>query len=117
MQARSRTLLEDILQAGNRINVGVSGHSIATYSASWLLKSAVERQFEIIGEALRRLERYDGSVAGAIPGYRNIIGFRHRIAHGYDDISDELVWEIIDVYLPDLLASVEHLLREDQVPS
>lgn len=113
MRLRSRTLLEDVHRAGSRINEAVSGHSLATYSASWLLKSAVERQFEIIGEALGRLERSDLELVLLIEDYRKIIGFRNRVTHGYDDISDAQVWEIIDTFLPNLLSTVKSLLKAD----
>ena len=113
MRLRSRTLLEDIHRAGSRINEAVIGQSLATYNATWLIKSAVERQFEIIGEALARLERSDPELALLIADYRKIIGFRNRITHGYDDISDAQVWEIIDTFLPDLLSTVESLLEAD----
>jgi uncharacterized protein with HEPN domain len=69
--------------------------------------------FEIIGEALARLERSDRDLIEAIPDYRQIIGFRNRIAHGYDDIRDEQVWEIIHTFLPQLKATVERLLHDD----
>jgi uncharacterized protein YutE (UPF0331/DUF86 family) len=67
--------------------------SLSAYSSNAKLHAEVERPFEIIGEALLRLERSDPAVATRISDYRRVIGFRNRLAHGYDDI-DAILAEI-----------------------
>lgn len=76
------------------------------------MRYAIERNFEIIGEALLRLERTDPATAARIPDYRAVIGLRNRLAHGYDSINSERVWEIVQDFLPNLRSEVDQLLRE-----
>ncbi|MDQ3548455.1 MAG: DUF86 domain-containing protein [Chloroflexota bacterium] len=86
--------------------------SLVDYETNSMLRAAVERTFEIIGEALLRLERTDPDTAARISDYRRIIGFRNRLVHGYDDINNQQVWEIIRTFLPVLSADVNALLEE-----
>lgn len=81
------------------------------YAASALLRSAVERQFEIIGEALNRLKRIDEETIEKITDYQRIIGFRNILAYGYDVISDEIVWDIVRNRLPVLQQELERIGR------
>ena len=72
-----------------------------------ILQLAVEREFEIIGEALVRLEQIDPSVlAVKIPEHRKIVGFRNLLAHGYDVIDDEALWDFAKNLVPELLDKV-----------
>jgi uncharacterized protein with HEPN domain len=80
-----------------------------------LLKSAVERQFEVIGEALSQLAKADQETAALISEYRRIIAFRNILIHGYAQIDDRLVWGVLDSKLPTLLREVEKLLHHDFV--
>jgi hypothetical protein len=75
-----------------------------------LLRSAVDRLFTIIGEALTRLEKLDASVASRISDYRKIIGFRNVLIHGYEVIDDAIVWTTVQNHLPILKQQVETLL-------
>jgi uncharacterized protein with HEPN domain len=76
-----------------------------------MLRAAVERQFEIIGEALRRLLMEDPPTAAGIHEHARIIAFRNILAHGYADIDDRIVWGIVESNLPSLLAEVDSLLK------
>ena len=83
------------------------------YEENQLLRSAVERQFEIIGEATRRLANDDQTIAEKITGYQTIIGLRNRIIHEYDNITNRTLWEIIQINLPTLLREVTKLVERD----
>lgn len=76
-----------------------------------MLRSAVERQLEILGEATARLDRIDPDVAGRLPALRLAIGLRHRIIHGYDAVDDEIVYRVVDEDLPALEAVLQTALQ------
>lgn len=61
-----------------------------------MLRSAVERQFEIIGEALSQLARADPTLAERVPDLRRIIGFRNVLIHGYDRVDAAAVWRVVE---------------------
>ena len=107
--------LFDALQAAKRIRSFVKGKSFEGYRSDVLLISAVERQFEIIGEALKRVRDRDDVFIQEIRGWRGAISFRNILAHGYDEIDDELVWGIIEDDLPLLIADIEMRLGEKEI--
>jgi uncharacterized protein with HEPN domain len=74
----------------------------------------VERNLQIIGEAIGRISRYDAETASRISENRRIIAFRNRLIHGYDVLDDELVWETVKAEVPVLLSEVEGLLQEQR---
>lgn len=74
-----------------------------------MLRSAVERQFEIIGEALAQLARHDAAMAAHIREHQRIIAFRNLLIHGYADVDDRIVWDIVETKIPDLLLQVTSL--------
>ena len=76
----------------------------------------MEREFEIIGEALNRLHKIDPALANQIPAHRRIIAFRNLLAHGYDSVDHEIVWLTIANKLPELLRHVETLLVSMRPP-
>jgi uncharacterized protein with HEPN domain len=77
-----------------------------------MLKAAVEREFEIIGEALGQLAKLDEKVAARITEYRRIIAFRNILIHGYAQVDDRLVWDIVENKSPALRQEVDTLLTE-----
>ena len=76
-----------------------------------MLQAAVERKFEIIGEALNRIDRSNPSLLEQISDYKRIIGFRNIIAHGYDEVDIEVIWEAVTDYLQRLMTEVGELLK------
>jgi uncharacterized protein with HEPN domain len=80
-----------------------------------LLQSAVERQSEIIGEALKQALDIDASIAGRITEARRIVAFRNRLIHGYADVSPQIVWGISRSDVPILLEEVSRIM--DSYPS
>ena len=73
-------------------------------------KRAVERDIEIIGEAINRILKKDGNFE--MENAKKIIGTRNRIAHGYDKISDDLIWSIVINHLPKLEAEITILIEK-----
>ena len=89
-----RVYLSESIEAADRITSFIHGRSLEDYESDVMLRSAVERQFEIIGESLRRLEDVSPEVATLISSRRRIIAFRNQLAHGYFAIQDDVVWAI-----------------------
>jgi uncharacterized protein with HEPN domain len=74
-----------------------------------MLQLAIEREFEIIGEALHRLTRFEeATLAEKIPEYRKIIDFRNIIAHGYDIIDEAALWDFALNRVPELMEKVKN---------
>ena len=107
-----RKYLFDINEACELLNQFTAGKTLSEYSADPLLRSAVERQFEIIGEALAQLLRLDPSLRSRISGAGRIIAFRNRLIHGYSSVADDVVWGILEANLPALQKEVAALMRE-----
>lgn len=80
------------------------------YSRDLLLRSAVERQYEIIGEALVKLRKHNPAILSQISESEKIIGFRNILAHAYDIIDDSISWSIIEAKLPILQQEITNLL-------
>lgn len=79
------------------------------YRSDIKTKRAIERNLEIIGEAVNRIIKKDKSII--INNAGKIIGTRNRISHGYDAISDDLIWSIVINHLPKLKEEVKNLLH------
>lgn len=107
-----RRYLYDILQACNLLAQFTAGKKFDDYTSDALLRSAVERQFEIVGEALNQGLRVDPGLAARITDSGRIIAFRHRLSYGYASISDNTVWGVLETYLPVLRREVKALLDE-----
>ena len=90
----------------------VSSKSLQNYRGDVFLRSAVERQFQIIGEALAQLARRDPEMAKSIPELPRIVAFRNILVHGYAVVDDELVWGILRTSLPALRERMRPLLEE-----
>ena len=112
MRLEARKYLYDIQRAADLLREFTSDKTFANYEGDAMLRSAVERQFEIIGEAMTSLARIDMPVAGRISHSQRIIAFRNVLIHGYADVDDRLVWDVIKTNLPTLEREVEALLRE-----
>lgn len=104
--------LFDIQQACESVTQFVSGKSFAQYIMDPMLKAAVERKFEIIGEAVGQIAKLDPTIARRITAAKRIVAFRNLLIHNYWDVADDLVWGIVDKHLPVLQREVNQLLRE-----
>ena len=112
MKNQTQKRLFDVLDSGRSIQTWCAKRSFSDYEKDRQLRRAVEREFEIIGEALNRLVQWDPATAARISQIHRIIGFRNRIIHGYDTVDDATVWGVIERYLPPLLIELDDLLSE-----
>jgi uncharacterized protein with HEPN domain len=112
MRHESRKLLWDVLEATKLLRSFAQDRTIESYLGDPMLRSAVERQLEIAGEALRQLASGDPDLATTIPEHRRIAAFRNVLAHGYASVDDRVVWEILTIKVPELEARVRVLLGE-----
>lgn len=112
MKPESAALLWDVRRASERIGTFVEGLTESSYRDDELRKSAVERQLEILGEALKNLRSADPDTAAAIPDLARIIGMRNVLAHSYAVVDDGVVWEAAVARVPALRAAVVGLLAE-----
>jgi len=81
------------------------------YAGNIMLKRAIERDLEIIGEAVNRILKSDCSFESNISNTKAIIGLRNQVIHAYDNISDENIWSIIINHIPKLKKEVNNLLN------
>ena len=114
MQPEAPALLWDASNAAGLIATFISGRSFWDYKTDPMLRSAVERQFEIVGEALNKLSKVDLQTAAQIPDLRRVVAFRNILAHGYAVVDDEIVWQLATQRLPEL-ARVVATLSDDLI--
>lgn len=110
MHPTSPKLLNDVMKFAGLIQRSTAGKTVDDYRHDALLKAGVERWFENIGEALRRLERKDAATAAKIPAVREMIDFRNVLAHGYDIVRDDQIGHYVNTDLPALQRAVAGLL-------
>jgi uncharacterized protein with HEPN domain len=99
-----RVYLQNMATAADAIGGFVAGRTLDDYNADLMLRSAVERQLEILGEALARALHLDPGLQERLPASRGAIDFRNVIAHEYDALSAATVWDIARNELPALAA-------------
>ncbi|NOU22842.1 MAG: DUF86 domain-containing protein [Methyloglobulus sp.] len=116
MQRDPRAYLWDAREAAAAILEFVAGKTFGDYARDRLLRSAVERQFEIIGEALNQLCKIEPQWADRIPDVPQIVAFRNLLIHGYASVNDLTVWRTIEESLPALYETVTSLLDEAGAP-
>lgn len=102
--------LHDIRAAAEAIQLFTSGKTFQEFRENELLRSAIERKFEIIGEALNRIKKEYPEELMKIRNHRDIISFRNILIHGYDMIDDVIVWNIIEEDIEPLLEDIYLLI-------
>ena len=111
MKDETRKNLVDILQAAEEIAEFVRGMDFAAYRKNTVTQRAVERDFEIVGEALKRIKHTDYEVLDRVSEHSRIIGFRNILIHGYDVIDESLVWKAATKHLPILVSEIQEILK------
>lgn len=104
--------LWDALEAARAAREFTEGIVYHEFTGDLMRRSAVERQLEVLGEALNRIRRVDSETSQRIPGLAQIVGMRNIIAHDYGSIDCRLVWEAATTRVPDLVAVLALLLDE-----
>jgi uncharacterized protein with HEPN domain len=111
MQRDPRCYLWEALRAAESVQAFVRGKTYEAFIEDDLLRSAVERQLQIIGAALSQLAKVAPQIANNIAELRHIIVFRNILVHGYAAIDYDTVWRLIEDKLPELQANLTMLLR------
>ena len=107
-----RPIFRDAKSAADAIVTFLADRTFEHYKSDLLLRSAVERQFEIVGEALNQLSPPAPHLGAQVPDLGRIIAFRNILIHGYAVVDDEIVWRATHENLPALRTKLESLLRD-----
>lgn len=112
MEIEIKKYLFDIQQACQLIAEFTSGQAFETYHVNAMMRSAVERQFITIGEALNQILKRKPELETEITAARKVVDFRNVLTHGYTSVSNQVVWDIVQADLPKLQQEVSQLLTE-----
>lgn len=114
MDERVEKWLYDILNAIEEVEGFFTerSYNFREYQQNTLLKRGIERNLEIIGEAVNRIRNRDSYIANQISEFQSIIALRNQVIHAYDNISDENIWAILIHHLPVLKREINDLLAD-----
>lgn len=107
-----RGFLWDMQEAALAIGRFTGGMDSSGFAENEVIQAAVERKFEILGEALNQLSKIDPALARRVPDFRDIISFRNLLIHGYAVVDQNEVWDAVQTSLPGLRQAVAALLEE-----
>jgi uncharacterized protein with HEPN domain len=106
ISTREAKLLVDAISAIDAALEFMGSSNLAAYRANRMLRSAVERQLEILGEACNQLDKLDATWREKLPDLKLAIGLRNRIIHVYDGVDHDIVFETVQIDLPGLRQSL-----------
>lgn len=112
MQREPRAYLADILESCDAIATAISGMKIGDYLCNRLVRSSVEREFTIIGEAVLTLSHKAPDIFDSITSTRRIVDFRNHLTHESPTVDDELVWALAKVDLQVLRSECDGLVSQ-----
>ena len=112
MKIETKKLLFDVQTACTEILAFISGRTRDEYLDDILLRRAVERDLEIVGEAMSLIRTIDAATFKRIPDASRIVGMRHRLIHAYAQVDDGIVWDTAQHDIPPLLQLARDLLDE-----
>ena len=112
MQREPRAYVADIIAACDAIAVDIGGIDLDTYLGNRVIRSAVEREFIIIGEAVNALGDLEPALFMRITQARKVVDFRNQLTHGYMTVNDKLVWAYSAKNAPQLRDECAALLAE-----
>ena len=102
-------LFEDVLRAIEEIEAFCQGKSFSDFQKDRGLQLIIERELEIIGEALARLRRDHPDAADRIQDIDKIIGLRNVLAHGYDILEHEILWDVVENKISPLKQDIQKI--------
>jgi uncharacterized protein with HEPN domain len=111
MRREARKYLDDIAHAAELVTRFTAGRTFDDFASDAMLRAAVEREFEISGEAITQLAKIDEPLAARISDRRRIIAFRNILIHGYADVDHRVVWSVVERDLPVLRREIDALIR------
>ena len=111
MPRDERAYLADIVESCDAIQNAIKDLSLQSYQGNRLVRSSVEREFILIGEAVAALGRIAPTVFEAITRARRIVDFRNQLTHEYPTVDDALVWAIIETDVPILRRESTELIE------
>ena len=117
MPRDARAYLSDIMDSCDAITVAVRGLDLAAYEGNRLVRTSVEREFIIIGEAAGALARIAPEIFDAITRARRIVDFRNQLTHEYPAVDDALVWAIAERDVPVLRRECATLIQRVTPPA
>jgi uncharacterized protein with HEPN domain len=112
MQRDPRAFLWDVREAAMSIEIFIADLDVNAFENNKLVQAAVERKFEVIGEALNQLSKLDASMAAQLPDLPQIVAFRNQLIHGYATVNPSTVWTVAQNSLPGLITAVQTLLGD-----
>jgi uncharacterized protein with HEPN domain len=115
MQVELLKRLRDALDAITAVEGFLAHQSQDEFLSSDMLQAAVERKFEILGEALKKAAEVDASIEQLIPELRQIVATRNRIIHVYDAVDHLLLWDVVQTELPGLKARLQQVLAGEGI--
>ena len=108
-----RLYVQDMIAFGERARSYAAGLDQRSFTADRLVYDATLRNIELIGEAATHIPEAVREAHSEIE-WRQIVGVRNQVAHGYLGIDDDTIWSIIQTSIPELLAALRRLLEEEQ---
>jgi uncharacterized protein with HEPN domain len=114
MRRDARAYLWDAVKTAEAVQTFIRGKTYDAFVEDDMVRSAVERQLQIVGEALAQLAKIDPESAAKLPDLPRISAFRNILVRGYAGIDYETVWRLIEEKLPELLANLTALLDAEQ---
>jgi len=108
----ARKYLSDMLDRASFVRQYMMDKSLEDLSNERPIRSAVERELMVLGEAMYQLHRHFPEMAEQIDSWKKIIHFRHILVHGYDSLNMRVIWEVIQNKLDPLIKQIEALLKE-----
>jgi uncharacterized protein with HEPN domain len=107
--------LHDALNAARECQAYVAGTTFPVFLEERMRFRAVERVLEIVGEALGRARQHLPDISDHLPEAHIIVGMRNRIAHGYDQVDEEVIWVTATDDIPRLIERLEALLSDNDL--
>lgn len=111
-EQRDKAYLWDMLDAALAVEEFVLGSTYDEYLSNRMMRGAVERYIEIIGEAARRVSEETKQEHPEIP-WRTIVGQRNVLAHEYDEVMDEAIWAIATKRIPELIRALKSIVPDE----